>query len=170
MPKKEKGKNVGRKSKRTETLSAPKQSLLCFGCGKDLSEPQKIEYGEFPGWRKGPVVHCKGSAISFGSRFRDRDHHGHFKYRCRKCNGDLGCDICAQPVMEIVCTHCHDWGLFEGEQEHGKMLPNPKFTQKKVEAIIGETISLLTFIDKSQPVEERRVLLQEQAQILKTKE
>jgi len=152
------------------TSKPQKNPFLCFECGKDLSKPQHTEYGEFPGWRRGPVVHCKGQAISYGSRLSGKEHHGHVKYRCRKCKGDLGCDVCAQPATEIVCTRCHDWGLFVGEEAHGKMLPNPKFSQKKIEALVKETVSKITFVDKSRPIEERQMLLQEQAKILTAKE
>ena len=103
--------------------------LVCLECGVDMAArpPERNDTPAGPGlWTKGPVVHCKGSFVSFNSRWKEQDHHGHQRYTCRKCKRDLGCDYCAQRPSELICTACHDWAMIEGLREHGPMVPRER--------------------------------------------
>lgn len=100
-----------------------KSELMCSECGVNMGHKADDRPEGPGGWRRGPVVHCGGSTISFGSRWKRQEHHGHKKYYCRLCGGDLGCDYCAQRPSELFCLRCKQFGLAEGQLEHGPVMP-----------------------------------------------
>ena len=89
--------------KKTDTRATGE--FTCDSCGEDLGTAHKTPYGEFPGWRKGPVLHCEGSEIAFGCNRRGTPHHGHRLFNCPECGFHLGCTHCLSP--NPLCTRCH---------------------------------------------------------------
>jgi len=92
-----------RKPKAPES-GAVEKGLVCSTCNEDMSDVQKSKYGEFSGWKKGPVYHCEGSSLVHLCRRLGEVHHGHSLYTCPKCQGHLGCTHCVD--TNPVCTRC----------------------------------------------------------------
>lgn len=65
-------------------------------------------------------VLCVGGR-SFGCK-RIEPHATVNKYHCHRCNADLGCKLCAQPIDELICLNCRDNGSREAEEKHGRMI------------------------------------------------
>ena len=83
-------------------------------------------------------LRCKGG-LSFRCNHGPYKTYGEFsdthsrhrnQYYCRNCKVYLGCEKCCQVPQEIVCLRCNEWGLTDGEREHGKMLSKELIREK----------------------------------------
>lgn len=75
------------------------------------------------------------STRCYGGRSFNCIHGGHDKGKpiyCRRCKLEIGCSVCVQVPQEPICLVCHDWATDEAEQEHGKMVKNPKIIQDRI--------------------------------------
>ena len=70
-----------------------------------MGATQESSFGRFSGWRRGPVLHCKGSRIGLGCRRIGIPHHGHRLFTCPSCEYHLGCDHCVG--LNVACIRCH---------------------------------------------------------------
>ena len=76
--------------------------------------------------KKELIKKCSGGN-SFGCR-RSEHKQGKFLFQCRLCNQFMGCSVCAQNPMELICNRCRDWATRAALQTHGKMVPEHKRT------------------------------------------
>ena len=83
------------------------EELVCtvYNCNTDMGAEQTTNYGKFPGWVRGPVLHCEGSTLAFGCRRIGIVHHGHKIYSCPVCQLHLGCTHCVN--NNPLCMICH---------------------------------------------------------------
>lgn len=66
---------------------------------------------------------CQGGR-SF-SRLR-ADHEAGDTVICYRCGERLGCTICCQQPVELICLICHNWGTRAGVERHGDVAPSDK--------------------------------------------
>lgn len=83
-------------------------------------------------------VLCVGGR-SFGCR-RMEPHATTNKYYCYRCNADLGCKLCAQPLNELICLRCRDNGSQEAEDKHGRMVRDRDLGAEAF-ALIGKVLT-----------------------------
>lgn len=101
-----------------KTSTAQLHGIECFDCGQRIDRPGIREPRQ--------VIHCTGSRVAWTNGQRAQlptPHHGTVRYpACWRCNLPLGCDQCAGPIADVLCTHCAAWGTPQALAEHGPVL------------------------------------------------
>lgn len=87
-----------------------------------MARPNKVEIE--------PGKMCNGG-VSFGCRHDSHRLGKRPDILCRLCGARLGCSVCCQIAVELVCLRCHQWADILGERHHGKMVPQK--IQEKLE-------------------------------------
>lgn len=45
---------------------------------------------------------------------------------CFRCGARMGCGVCCEPLIDLICLVCHDWAARQALQRHGTMVPASK--------------------------------------------
>ena len=121
---------------RLKTRTA-KGGLVCPVCQVDMGARQKSKYGEFDGWKSGPVLHCEGSQLAWNCS-RYNSHHGKRRYRCPECKGSLGCDRCTSTfASSVLCKKCNMFA--DGSRVAGTPQKNLQMSKEIVGSLTGTT-------------------------------
>lgn len=66
---------------------------------------------------------CTGG-LSFNCRHDD--HQKSLDVFCYRCERRMGCRLCCERPIELICLGCHNWASKAGLSRHGNIIPNSK--------------------------------------------